>query len=158
MRKEGLGPWIDDNSEILILGSLPSDISIQGQSYYHNKPKNSFWKLMHAIFGEGDDTKEFLLSHRIALWDCLAAANRDGSLDANFRGGEVPNDISQLLKQYPNIKKIVINGITAPQKYFKKYFSDLYNHYEIVVVPSSSNLNAIPFEEKLQAWKEKILF
>lgn len=157
MRKEGFAPWIDENSEILILGSLPGDVSIKAQSYYHNKSKNSFWKLMHAIFGEGEDNKGFLLQNRVALWDCLAVANREGSQDANIKG-EVPNDIPQLLKQYPNIKKIVINGITAPQKYFKKYFSDLYNHYEVVVVPSSSNLNAIPFETKLQAWKDRISF
>ena len=57
--KEGLIPWIDEFSEILILGSLPSDVSIKEQAYYQNKSKNSFWKIMHGLFGQGDDSKEF---------------------------------------------------------------------------------------------------
>lgn len=61
--KEGLAPWIDEFSEILILGSLPSDVSIKEQAYYQNKSKNSFWKLMHDLLGQGDDSKEFLLKN-----------------------------------------------------------------------------------------------
>lgn len=65
--KEGLEPWVDEHSEILILGSLPSDVSIRKQAYYQNKSKNSFWKLMHGLFGEGPDSKKFLMKHHIAL-------------------------------------------------------------------------------------------
>lgn len=92
--KEGLGPWVDEHSEILILGSLPSDVSLRERAYYQNKSKNSFWKLMHGLFGEGPDCKGFLMKHHIALWDCLSAANREGSLDSNISGGERPNNLS----------------------------------------------------------------
>lgn len=151
--KKGLAPWVDEKTEILLLGSLPGDASIKKQTYYQNKSKNSFWRLMHGLLGEGPKTKEFLLQHHIALWDCLAAANREGSLDANFTEGEVQNKIPQLLASHPNIKRIVLNGSGAPKKYFDKYFYELYDLYDVVVVPSSSNARAMTFEEKLQEWK-----
>ena len=152
--KEGLRPWVDEHSEILILGSLPSDVSIRKRAYYQNKSKNSFWKLMHGLFGEGPDSKEFLMKHHIALWDCLAAANREGSLDSNILGGERPNNIQQLLESHPSIRRIVINGKSKARDYFDKYFSDLYDDVEIITVESSSNTNSIGFETKLEDWKK----
>lgn len=153
--KEGLEPWVDEHSEILILGSLPSDVSIREQAYYQNKSNNSFWKLMHGLFGEGPDSKKFLMNHHIALWDCLAAANREGSLDSNILGGERPNNIPQLLESHPSIRRIVINGKSKAKKYFDRYFSALYNNdIEIIVVESSSNANSIEFEAKLEDWKK----
>lgn len=153
--KEGLGPWVDEHSEILILGSLPSDVSIREQAYYQNKSKNSFWKLMHGLLGEGPDSKKFLMNHHIALWDCLAAANREGSLDSNIYGGERPNNIPQLLEAHPSIRRIVINGKSKAKGYFDRYFFELYNNdIEIIVVESSSNANSIEFEAKLEDWKK----
>nr|WP_293480145.1 DNA-deoxyinosine glycosylase [Prevotella sp.] len=151
--KEGLIPWIDEFSEILILGSLPSDVSIKEQAYYQNKSKNSFWKIMHGLFGQGDDSKEFLLKNHVALWDCLAAGNRKGSMDANISGGEIPNKLPELLESFPNIKRIVINGCGAKQKYFDKYFPTLPHPIEVITVPSSSNACAMSFEAKLLEWK-----
>lgn len=150
--KEGLAPWIDEQSEILILGSLPSDTSIQKQAYYQNKSQNSFWKLMHSLFGEGPDTKEFLMKNHIALWDCLADANRRGSVDKHI-ADESPNEIPELLASHPNIKKLVLNGLTIKKNYFDKYFANLCKQIEVVAVNSSSNNNSISFEKKLQEWK-----
>lgn len=152
--KEGLKPWVDEHSEILILGSFPSDVSLRERAYYQNKSKNSFWKLMHGLFGEGPDSKKFLMKHHIALWDCLAAANREGSLDSNISGGERPNNIPQLLESHPSIRRIVINGKSKARDYFDKYFSDLYDDVEIITVESSSNANSIGFETKLEDWKK----
>lgn len=152
--KEGLKPWVDEHSEILILGSFPSDVSLRERAYYQNKSKNSFWKLMHGLFGEGPDSKEFLTKHHIALWDCLSAANREGSLDSNILGGERPNNIQQLLESHPSIRRIVINGKSKARDYFDKYFSDLYDDVEIITVESSSNTNSIGFETKLEDWKK----
>ena len=153
--KEGLEPWVDEHSEILILGSFPSDVSLREQAYYQNKSKNSFWKLMHGLFGEGPDSREFLMKHHIALWDCLAAANRKGSLDSNISGGERPNNILQLLESHSSIKRIVINGKSKARDYFDKYFYDLHkSSIEIIIVESSSNTNSIEFETKLEDWKK----
>lgn len=154
--KEGLEPWVDEHSEILILGSLPSDVSIRKQAYYQNKSKNSFWKLMHGLFGEGPDSKKFLMKHHIALWDCLSAANREGSLDSNISGGERPNNIPQLLESHPSIRRIVINGKSTARDYFDKYFYDLHkSSIKIIIVTSSSrNTRRISFEAKLEEWKK----
>ena len=151
--KEGLEPWVDEHSEILILGSFPSDVSLRERAYYQNKSKNSFWKLMHGLFGEGPDCKGFLMKHHIALWDCLAAANRKGSMDSNISGGEKPNNIPQLLSSHPSIRRIVINGKSKAKGYFDRYFSDLYSHIDVIIVSSSSNANSIEFEAKLEEWK-----
>ena len=153
--KEGLEPWVDEHSEILILGSFPSDVSLRERAYYQNKSKNSFWKLMHGLFGEGPDSKEFLMKHHIALWDCLAAVNRAGSLDSNISGGERPNNIPQLLESHPSIRRIVINGKSTARDYFDRYFYDLHkSSIEIITVESSSNANSIEFETKLEDWKK----
>lgn len=154
--KEGLDPWVDEHSEILILGSFPSDVSLRERAYYQNKSKNSFWKLMHGLFGEGPDSKEFLMKHHIALWDCLAAANREGSLDSNILGGERPNNIQQLLESHPSIRRIVINGKSTARDYFDKYFYDLHkSSIKIIIVTSSSrNTRRISFEAKLEEWKK----
>ena len=153
--KEGLEPWVDEHSEILILGSFPSDVSLRERAYYQNKSKNSFWKLMHGLFGEGPDSKEFLMKHHIALWDCLAAVNRAGSLDSNISGGERPNNIPQLLESHSSIRRIVINGKSKARDYFDRYFYDLHkSSIEIIIVESSSNANSIEFEAKLEDWKK----
>lgn len=153
--KEGLEPWVDEHSEILILGSFPSDVSLRERAYYQNKSKNSFWKLMHGLFGEGPDSKEFLMKHHIALWDCLAAVNRAGSLDSNISGGERPNNIPQLLESHSSIRRIVINGKSKARDYFDRYFYDLHkSSIEIIIVESSSNANSIEFDTKLEDWKK----
>ena len=153
--KEGLEPWVDEHSEILILGSFPSDVSLRERAYYQNKSKNSFWKLMHGLFGEGPDSKKFLMKHHIALWDCLAAVNRAGSLDSNISGGERPNNIPQLLESHSSIKRIVINGKSKARDYFDRYFYDLHkSSIEIITVESSSNTNSIELETKLEDWKK----
>ena len=153
--KEGLKPGVDEHSEILILGSFPSDVSLRERAYYQNKSKNSFWKLMHGLFGEGPDSKEFLMKHHIALWDCLAAVNRAGSLDSNISGGERPNNIPQLLESHSSIRRIVINGKSKARDYFDRYFYDLHkSSIEIIIVESSSNANSIEFETKLEDWKK----
>ena len=55
-------------------------------------------------------------------WDVIQSCNRDGSLDSNIQN-EVPNNLPDLLKQFPNIKIICLNGNKAYTA-FKKYFPD----------------------------------
>jgi len=44
MKKQGFPAVIDENTEILILGSLPGDVSIRKHQYYGH-PGNDFWRL-----------------------------------------------------------------------------------------------------------------
>ena len=89
--KKGLEPIIFDDSEILILGSLPSDMSIQNEKYYDN-PRNQFWDIISYVFEESMEFEtyehkvEFLKKHRVALWDVIKCA--DNILDLGPEGGK----------------------------------------------------------------------
>ena len=122
-RKTGLLPLgLCSDTEILILGSLPSDESIRRQEYYGN-PRNMFWDILGLVFGETvgpsyESKKEFLREHHIALWDVIAEAQREGSLDSNIKD-ECFNDIASSIKD-TSIRTIVLNGGKAARA-FKKY-------------------------------------
>lgn len=131
--KNSFEPIIDNNSKILILGSLPSDKSIEKYEYYGNKT-NQFWNIISMCFdGEKinfnnyDEKIAYLHEHHIALWDVYSRANRKGSLDSNIKNFE---------------------------KYLKLNNFDFDYNY----VPSSSSLNAsLKFEEKVLIWKKIII-
>ena len=42
MKKKCLLPWIDNDTQILIVGTMPGEQSLQEQMYYANK-NNKFW-------------------------------------------------------------------------------------------------------------------
>ena len=74
-RKCCLEPLIDDNSRILILGTLPGDKSISLDEYYAD-PSNEFWKVIYTALGFPyhnsilyGDKKALLKRYHIALWD-----------------------------------------------------------------------------------------
>ena len=159
--KSGLAPWVGDNPIVLILGTLPSDESINSGQYYQN-PTNRFWTIIHTLFGglPNDKSKEFLFDHKIALWDCLKYAQRKGSTDNRIvKGSEIPNDISKFLKKNPTIEYIILNGPSKTKYYFDMFNIDLYKEYEVIVLPQTSKMNEsgknkISFEEKLYEWRK----
>jgi hypoxanthine-DNA glycosylase len=59
MRKSGLPPAVDENTELLILGTLPSDMSLAEGQYYAN-PGNDFWKLIGAALNQSLDVRNWL--------------------------------------------------------------------------------------------------
>lgn len=139
-------PNIDEQSKILILGSMPGIKSLEEQQYYAH-PQNRFWKLM-GMFCNVDNLSELnyqdklqiLLKNKIALWDVIQSCNRDGSLDSNIQN-ELPNDIPELLKRFPKIKMICLNG-NKSYSAFKKYFPKLLEKYKCYKLPSTSPANA----------------
>ena len=90
---------------------------------------------------------ETLLKNNIALWDTIKSCKREGSLDSNIIN-ETPNAIRKLLKKYPNIKIICLNG-NKSYSAFKKYFPDLLEKYTCYKMPSTSPANARYNLEKL---------
>ena len=143
MKKLGFPPVIDKNTEILILGSLPSDISILKDEYYAN-PKNQFWKIIFAIFNNNmplyqyKEKTELLLKNKLGLWDVLTEAYRIGSLDSNIQR-EVLNDFSGLFADYPNIRKLAFNGDKAFKCYLRMRAG--LPQKELVLLTSSSSMN-----------------
>ena len=134
-------PVVDENSKILILGSFPSVKSREIQFYYGNK-QNKIWKIFEEFFGEEisssvDFKKEFLLRHKIAMWDVVKKSSIKGSGDLELvKKVEEVNDIPSLLKNYPNIKKVFCNG-KASVELMKKYFPKI----EVSYLHSTSPAN-----------------
>ena len=152
--KEGLAPWVGRNPKVLILGTMPSDISIHKQSYYSNKSHNSFWKVMERLFDRNrfQSDKEFITSHKIALWDCLQSGVRKGSMDQGFvKETGKPNNLHFFLKQYPTIKTVILNGKTETVRLFNHYFAGTIE-CDIIELSSTSNACSIQFEQKVKEW------
>ena len=154
--KKCFAPWIDSQTRILIVGTMPSEISLAQNMYYAN-PQNRFWKYMGKILNEDllgaskEKRKDMLLSHKIGLWDALSFCEREGSLDANIKQ-EKPNNFNS----YPQIKFYAFNGQKA-FAFFKKYNSDLLKTDNYIVLPSTSPANAsIKDEIKFKLWQESI--
>ncbi|WP_123039727.1 DNA-deoxyinosine glycosylase [Cohnella candidum] len=154
-------PVADSRSKLLILGSMPGTASLRAGQYYWN-PRNHMWAILYTLFGDGvpepeyDSRIAFALRNRIALWDSIAACEREGSLDADIKDA-VPNDIPGLLRQYPQIGAIVCNG--------NKSFAELQKHHgaspevaerQVLKLPSTSPVPTPRyrgFPDKLEAWR-----
>ena len=154
--KYGLPPIINEHSRILILGSLPGEASLRAKQYYAHH-KNNFWAIIAAILAEPlpdsyTERTTMLLSHHIALWDVIRFAERQGSLDSNIKNA-VPNDLKQLFADYPNIKKVILNGNEAEKQYLR-HFKHL--DIPIIKVRSSSPVPARTcntLADKIQDWQ-----
>jgi hypoxanthine-DNA glycosylase len=144
---------LDKNTEMLILGTLPSDISLTQQRYYAN-PGNDFWRIVGSIVGEPLATEpyerrtEILLSHRIGVWDAFHHCIRSGSLDENISGEEL-NDFSKLRTLAPKLRLILFNGKKAAHA--DTCLRQL--GYETTILPSSSGANRKSQDDRLRSWK-----
>lgn len=152
-------PVIDENTRILILGTIPSPISLRMNQYYGN-PNNKFWPIIYDLFAQTPPVPDysarccFLLEQHLGLWDVFGSANREGAADANIRDTTV-NDFPTLLKSYPQIHRIIFNGRTA-ETHFIKAYPQICERIECVCVMSTSPAYARKYEDKLQNWREAI--
>lgn len=161
MHARGFPPIADVHARVLILGSLPGQVSLQRQQYYA-QPQNAFWAIMERLFGAGPELPytergKRLMQHGIALWDVCAAAQRPGSLDAAIvHSSVVPNDFASFLEIHPNIDLICFNGSKAADLYGRLVLPGLpasgcVTRY--ATLPSTSPAHAaMRFEEKLTRW------
>ncbi len=134
-----LKPIYDENSQILILGSMPSTIS-RTKEFYYAHPHNRFWPLMEKIFNTTLSTKEekidFLLKNHIAIWDTIKSCDIIGSSDSSIKNVKV-NDINYLLSK-TKIKYIFCTGKKS-YELFQKYIKV---PIEVIYLPSPSSANA----------------
>jgi len=151
-------PIIDDNSRVLILGSMPGKISLEKGEYYAHS-RNTFWKLIYSIFGAQPDQtyeekKSFLKLRKIALWDVIKECYRSGSSDSKIIN-PIINDFEGLLARNPNIRYILFNGKKA-ESLFKRNVVNIAK-YQIILftLPSSSPANAsISLNNKMETWNQ----
>lgn len=155
MKKQGFDPIVNENSTILILGTIPSVESLRKQERYGHK-YNQFWKILSTLFEKPlpenyNDKNALLIEKNIAIWDVLDSCEGEGSLDSNIRDERV-NDFDTFFKEYPRIKHIFFTGQKAEQLYKKHVGFDSNKTY--ITLPSPSPANArMTIDEKIEEWR-----
>lgn len=146
--------YYNKDSEILILGSIPS-IKSRELGFYYMHPKNRFWIVISKVFDEVfpetlEDKKEFLKRNKIALWDVIKSYEINASSDSSI-SNVIPNDIKSLLSK-TNIKKVYVTGKKALELYQKYIYST--TSIEAVCLPSTSPANAaIKLDDLIEKYK-----
>jgi TDG/mug DNA glycosylase family protein len=154
IKLNSFSPIVNKTSQILILGSMPSQESLRKNEYYAN-PRNQFWRIIYSMFDLPLDDKYenrlgLLNSKCIALWDVIKECYREGSLDSNIKG-EATNDFTWLFREYPNIKYVFFNGSKAFDS-FKKNPGFKFPGTAFEKLESTSPANTKKFEDKLVNW------
>lgn len=155
----GFPPVIGLNPQILILGTMPSVLSLRANEYYAH-PGNAFWKIVSAIKGldcpaNYEEKKQLILDMNLALWDVCHTCIRPGSADNDIRD-EAPNPIRSLLETHPSIHTIIFNGKTA-EKLFHRHFKTI-DGITTIALPSTSPAYTLSFEKKLSTWRTSIQY
>ncbi len=154
--KRSFLPVVNNDTRLLILGSLPGDQSLKQKQYYGH-PQNRFWNLMAAVIGldllalEYQARLQTLLSYGIGLWDVVEQAKRNGSLDSHIRDHS-PNDLAGMGNALPNLTTIAFNGATAARLGLKALGQSA-DSFHIVKLPSSSSAYTLSYSEKLEVWQ-----
>jgi hypoxanthine-DNA glycosylase len=146
-------PVIRADTRLLVLGSLPGAVSLAQRRYYAH-PRNQFWRLVGATIGVDLPALDYearlaaLLDAHVGLWDTVAAATREGSLDAAIRLHEA-SDLVTLVGELPQLRAVAFNGGTAARIGRGQLAG---TRLALIDLPSSSPAYTRPFAEKLAAW------
>jgi double-stranded uracil-DNA glycosylase len=144
-----------------VLGSLPGRRSLEAREYYA-QPQNAFWRIMGRLFGAEpslpyEQRLERLREGHVALWDVLAAGEREGSLDASIvPASVVVNDFGSFFARHGDIGLVCFNGRTAAELYRRRVVPQLTPAQAALatrLLPSTSPAHAsLRFEQKLARW------
>ncbi|HKC38715.1 MAG TPA: DNA-deoxyinosine glycosylase [Gemmatimonadales bacterium] len=153
---DGLPPIIDDGARVLILGNMPSVMSLGAQEYYAN-PRNAFWRIAGELFGFDalapyEDRTTVLTAHGIAVWDVLRSCRRVGSLDSAVEPDSmVANDFGRLFNEHHTIRRVFFNGAASERNFNRlvRVAPDL--RYQRL--PSTSPAQTMRYAAKLAAWR-----
>ena len=152
----GFPPIAAPDARVLILGTMPSEASLQKQQYY-GYGRNAFWPILYGPVGRalrGGLRKALPFFDRagIALWDVLAACDRPGSADAAIRNPE-PNDMAAFAAGHPRIERLFFNSANAAALYERLAQPDPFSGVGRQTLPSTSPARAMRFEDKLEQWR-----
>lgn len=152
--RDGLLPIVGAGARVLILGSFPSERSLEADQYYANR-RNQFWPIMATLFGfDADGPYEERIDavkrQGIALWDVIASCRRAGSMDNRIdRKSLVVNDFATFLGEHREIDRVFVNGLTALDLFTKHVETTL----PVVRLPSSSGALPMSLTDKLERWR-----
>jgi len=155
----GFAPIIGPDPHTLILGNMPSVMSLAAQQYYGN-PRNAFWRIMGEIVGFAADAPyemraAALRACGIAVWDVLRSCRRVGSLDSAIEPDSmVANDFGTLFAKHPTITRVFFNGAAAEKNFFRLVVGAPPLRYHRL--PSTSPAQTMAYPDKLRAWQQAI--
>jgi hypoxanthine-DNA glycosylase len=153
--KRSFPPVVDGRTRLLVLGSLPGEESL-AQARYYAHPRNHFWALISVVVEQDlvplgyEERLSTLLDASVGLWDVVACAMRQGSLDAAIREPET-NKLAELAATLPQLRAVAFNGAKSADIGRKALSSSA---IELVALPSSSPAYTLRFEAKLARWME----
>lgn len=139
---------------MLILGSLPGEISLAERRYYAH-PRNLFWRLVGRAIESDLVSLDYaarlaaLRRAKIGLWDTVASATRDGSLDSAIRDAEHA-PLTEFVATLPKLRAVAFNGrksaaLGRPQL--------AHSGLALIDLPSSSPAYAsMPYADKERLW------
>ena len=156
-------PVADRSAQILILGSMPGEKSLNAGQYYAH-PRNGFWKIMGQILSFDPDIAydvrlAALVRADIALWDVMHTCVRKGSLDAAIEARSIiANDFQAFFRAHPFITRVCFNGATAERCYQTHVMPVLPpSATQYLRLPSTSPAHAsLSLEAKAMAWRAAI--
>ena len=151
-RKEivhAISPIYDENSKILILGTMPSPKSREA-GFYYSHPQNRFWKTIAEVLGREEpatieEKKILLYDNGIALWDVLASCKIAGAADGSIKD-VVVNDFTVLFET-ADIKAVFTTGKKATDLY-RRHCEEKYKRCPIYL-PSTSPANCRMSQQEL---------
>jgi len=153
--KSSFPPVVDARTRLLVLGSLPGEVSLARAQYYAH-PRNHFWSLMEAVTGRAlvgapyEERLARLLAAGVGLWDVIGQARRTGSLDARIRDPSA-NALREFVETLPSLRAIGFNGQKSSDIGRRQLGAAA--AVELITLPSSSPANAaVPLARKQQAW------
>ncbi len=152
--KRHFAPVVDENTRLLVLGSLPGDASLKVAQYYAH-PQNGFWRLIGGVIGREihalpyAERLEALKAAGVGLWDVIASAERPGSLDAAIRSPEAA-DLRGLIAGLPRLRAVAFNGASAA-KGGRRALGTI-EGLTLIDLPSSSPAHTRPLSEKAESW------
>ena len=143
------------DARILILGSLPGVLSLRAGEYYAH-PRNHFWVIMETVLDTPirhrlyEERRAVLTDRKIALWDVLASAEREGSLDAAIKS-HAANDFEEFAASHPDLSLICFNGQKA-QALYRRHISKTMVSVKSLTLPSTSPAHTVGLEAKVRKW------
>ncbi|HEY1752290.1 MAG TPA: DNA-deoxyinosine glycosylase [Caulobacteraceae bacterium] len=153
--KASFAPVASARTRLLVLGSLPGEVSLRRAQYYGH-PQNQFWRLMGRVLGAeppaGYEARlAALFAAGVGLWDVVRTARRAGSLDAAIRD-HAPNPLAEFIATLPQLRAVAFNGGTA-SAIGRRALGEV-EGVELVTLPSSSPAYTLAFERKAEAWAQ----
>lgn len=154
----GLPPVVGDRPLVLVLGNMPSAMSLATGQYYGN-PRNAFWRICAEISGFDADAPYHertcaLAEGGVAVWDVLRSCRRSGSLDSAVQPESmVANDIGAFLADHDTISLVVFNGGAAARNHRRLLGAP---RLPAVQLPSTSPAHTVPYATKLDSWRSAL--